>query len=48
MIYADNTIIIQTDEDLETLAFRYNERNVNSLADMLWYDYGITLVDKRC
>lgn len=46
MIYSDNLIIAKTEEDIRKLLLEYNCNSVDDLADLLWFTYGVTLIDK--
>lgn len=46
MIYADDQVVIETKEDLQTLLDKYDCETVNELEDALWFVYGITIVNK--
>ena len=41
---AENTLIINSPSDLEAEMCRYNCRTKEELEEVLWYDYGTTLV----
>lgn len=46
MIYSDNIITAQSEEDIEQLLKKYSCKDVAELADCLWFTYGITLIDE--
>lgn len=41
------TVVIFTDEGLKELLKRYRCKSKEDLDDLLWYDYGVTLIDNR-
>ena len=41
------TIILYDDEGLEQLLNEYVAGSFEELDEVLWYDYGVTLIDKR-
>lgn len=41
---AENTLIIDSPNDLEAEMCRYNYHTKEELEELLWYDYGATLV----
>lgn len=41
---AENTLIIDSPADLEAEMCRYNCHTKEELEELLWYDYGITLI----
>ena len=43
-IIAENTLIIDSPNDLEAEMCRYNCHTKEELEELLWYDYGATLV----
>ena len=43
-IIAENTLIIDSPNDLEAETHRYNCHTKEELEELLWYDYGATLV----
>lgn len=46
MVIAENTIIIESQMDLESEMCRYNCKTKEELEELLWYDYGVTLIIK--
>lgn len=43
-IIAENTLIIDSPNDLEAEMYKYNCNTIEELEELLWYDYGATLV----
>lgn len=41
------TVVILTDEGLKDLLENYHCKSKEELDDLLWYDYGVTLIDNR-
>lgn len=41
------TVVIFTDEGLKALLEKYRCKSKEDLDDLLWYDYGVTLIDNR-
>lgn len=41
------TVVILTDEGLKALLKEYRCKSKEELDDLLWYDYGVTLIDNR-
>lgn len=41
------TVVILTDEGLGVLLEKYRCKSKEELDDLLWYDYGVTLIDDR-
>lgn len=46
MIYSDNLVITESIDDLNRLFQEYNCSSADELADLLYYSYGISLLDK--
>ena len=40
-------VSIETNEDFEKLCEKYNCKTVENLDEILWFDYGVSLHDKR-
>ena len=47
MVIAENTIIIQTEEDFKKKSSQYGVDSIDALAELLWFDHGIVLIDDR-
>ena len=41
------TVVILTDEGLDEFLKHYRCKRKEELDDLLWYDYGVTLIDDR-
>lgn len=41
------TVVIFTDEGLKALLEKYHCKSKEDLDNLLWYDYGVTLIDDR-
>lgn len=41
---AENTLIIDSPNDLEAEMYRYNCNTIEELEELLWYDYGFVLI----
>ena len=41
------TVVILTDEGLKALLEKYRCKSKEDLDDLLWYNYGVTLIDNR-
>ena len=41
------TVVIFTDEGLKALLEKYHCKSKEDLDDLLWYNYGVTLMDNR-
>lgn len=47
MTITEGTVFLRTEEDLKELLNKYQCDSVDKLADILWFNYGITLIDDR-
>ena len=47
IVHEESTVIVDTDEGLEVLLRRHLCKSIEDLEQLFWYNYGITLIDKR-
>lgn len=47
MVVTDSCVILRTEDDLKEFLKKYRCDSVDKLADVMWFDYGITLIDDR-
>ena len=47
MKYCQDVVIIENEQDIKTLEEKYECHGLDELDDLLWFNYGVTLQDKR-
>ena len=47
MTIAEGVVLVKTEERLKELLNKYHCEDVDKLSEVLWFDYGITLIDDR-